>query len=350
MKAIRLTGIREMAMAEVPKPAIRQPTEVLIRMSVVGVCGSDVHYYATGRIGSQIVKYPFTVGHEGAGVVEQVGAEVTRVKPGDRIAVEPAMSCGKCDQCLAGRQHTCRTLRFLGCPGQAEGCLGEYLVMPEDCCFPIPEQMTLTQAALSEPLAIGVYAVRRAELKPGARIGIIGFGPIGLSVLVAARAQGAARSYVSEKRPERVAFAREAGADWADNPDRADFVAALTQAEPLGLDVVFECCGQQEALLQAVAVLKPGGKLMLIGIPPTMEFWQVPVDLTRRKELCVQNIRRQVGCVEEALELLADGRAPMAKFATHHFPLSRTQEAFDLVDGYRDGVMKAMIEINGEGR
>jgi L-iditol 2-dehydrogenase len=345
MKSMLLTGIRQMELGEVPTPEIRHPTDVLIRMVVVGVCGSDVHYYATGRIGSQVVKYPYPVGHEGAGVVEKVGPAVTRVKPGDRIAVEPAMSCGACDQCLADRPHTCRKLRFLGCPGQAEGCIGEFLVMPEACCFPIPDGMTLEQAALSEPLAIGVYAVRRSVPMAGARIGILGFGPIGLSVLFAARAHGADKIYVSEKLPARVAAARKAGADWAGNPDRDNVVAAIQQAEPLGLDVVFECCGQQEALLQAVDILKPGGKLMLIGIPPTMDFWQVPVDITRRKEICIQNVRRQAHCVEEALDLIATGKAPMETFATHHFPLAQTKAAFDLVEEYRDGVMKAMIEM-----
>ncbi len=345
MKSMLLTGIDQMELGEIPTPEIRRPTDVLIRMKVVGVCGSDVHYYATGRIGSQVVKYPYPVGHEGAGMVEKVGPAVTRVKPGDRIAVEPAMSCGTCDQCLAGRPHTCRTLRFLGCPGQAEGCMGEFLVMPEECCFPIPESMTLEQAALSEPLAIGVYAVRRSVPMQGARIGILGFGPIGLSVLFAARAHGAAKVYVSEKLPARIAAARQAGADWAGSPDDDKVVEAIKRAEPLGLDVVFECCGQQEALIQAIDILKPGGKVMLIGIPPTMDFWQLPVDLTRRKEICVQNVRRQVHCVEEALELIATGQAPMEKFATHRFPLAQTKAAFDLVAGYRDGVMKAMIEI-----
>ena len=123
MKTWMLTGIRKMQLEETPQPTIRDDHEVLIKMAVAGVCGSDVHYYAAGRIGSQVVQYPFAVGHECAGVVEQVGKGVTRVRPGDRIAVDPAMSCYACDQCRAGRHHTCRSLRFLGCPGQAAGCL-----------------------------------------------------------------------------------------------------------------------------------------------------------------------------------------------------------------------------------
>jgi len=149
MKAFKLTGIRQMEMMEVSDPQIVNADDVLIRMKTVGVCGSDVHYYETGRIGSQVVQYPFTVGHEGSGIVEAVGATVKTVKPGDRIAIEPAMPCGICDQCLVGRPHTCRKLRFLGCPKQAEGCLSEYIVMPEKSCFKISARTTFDEAALS---------------------------------------------------------------------------------------------------------------------------------------------------------------------------------------------------------
>jgi L-iditol 2-dehydrogenase len=162
MKALKLTGIRQMLMMDVPDPKIATDTDVLIKMKVIGVCGSDVHYYETGQIGSQVVEFPFSVGHEGAGVVEAVGSAVTSVAPGDRIAIEPAMSCGTCDQCLSKRPHTCRKLRFLGCPKQAEGCLSEYIVMPEQCCFKISDKTTFDEAAISEPLAIGVYAVKQS--------------------------------------------------------------------------------------------------------------------------------------------------------------------------------------------
>ena len=161
MKAIVLTGIKQMEMVDKPDPEIKNSKDVLIKLGIVGVCGSDVHYYNSGQIGSQVVEFPFQVGHECAGTVEAIGADVTQVKPGDRIAVEPAISCWKCDQCLAGRHHTCRELKFLGCPGQVEGCLAEYMVMPEECCFPISDDMTLEEGAISEPLAIGVYAVKK---------------------------------------------------------------------------------------------------------------------------------------------------------------------------------------------
>ena len=167
-----LTGIREMVMNEVPDPVLKNPDDVKIRLLVLGICGSDIHYYTSGKIGSQVVKYPFTVGHECAGEVIETGTAVTRVRKGDIIAVEPAMWCGKCDQCLSGRHHTCRTLKFLGCPGQAEGALSEYIVMPDASCYPLPGPLTPDQGAISEPLAIGVYAIKKAGEIKGAKIGI----------------------------------------------------------------------------------------------------------------------------------------------------------------------------------
>ena len=345
MKAMELTGIRQMEMVDRTDPVIQNKNDVLIKLGVVGVCGSDVHYYNSGRIGSQVVEFPFIVGHECAGTVEAVGASVTKVKPGDRIAVEPAVSCGKCDQCLAGRHHTCREIKFLGTPGQGEGCLLEYMVMPEECCFLIPDNMTLEEAAISEPLAIGVYAVKKFIPMQGAKIGILGCGPIGLSVLGAAKAQGADKIYVTDKIDKRLSVASTAGAHWAGNPDKTDVVAEIIKQEPLLLDVIFECCGEQDAVFQAIELLKPGGKLILVGIPPTLKMWKIPVDKSRRKEICIQNIRRQVGCVQDALDMIADKRIPVDHFVTHRFPLAETKVAFDLVDSYKDGVIKAMIKF-----
>jgi L-iditol 2-dehydrogenase len=344
MKAMMLTGIRQMEMREVPDPVIKNPLEVKIRMSVLGICGSDIHYYTYGKIGSQKVVYPFTVGHEGAGVVVGTGKDVTRVKPGDVIAVEPAMWCGICDQCKAGRHHTCRKLRFLGCPGQAEGCLSEFIVMPESSCYPLPGKLIPDHGSISEPLSIGIYSVKKSGDIKGAKIGILGFGPIGMSVMFAAKAGKADRIYVTDKIDDRLAIASKEGAGWTGNPLTENITDVIKLKEPPGLDIVFECCGQQDALDQAVDILKPGGKLIIVGIPQ-FDRWSLNVDTTRRHELSLQFIRRQVDCVETALEMMSDGRIDLRNMITHRFPFSRTREAFDLVAGYSDGVMKAMIDF-----
>jgi len=343
---MKLTGIRQMEMTDIPTPGIRHDSDVLIRMHTVGVCGSDVHYYETGQIGSQVVSYPFAVGHEGSGIVEAVGKAVTRVKSGDRIAIEPAISCFKCDQCLAGRPHTCRKLLFLGCPGQVEGCLSEHIVMPEASCFPIPDAMSFEQAALSEPLSIGLYAVKRSVPMPGARIAILGSGPIGLSVLLIAKAQGAGEIYVTDKIDSRLDLARKFSSGWTGNPEKQDIVKEILSCCPGGVDAVFECCGQQEALDQAVDLLAPGGKLMLIGIPPTLERVAFHIDTLRRQELCIQNVRRQNHCVQPALDMIESGKIDVDAMVTHHFPFEDTRTAFDLVSDYSDGVVKAIIHMS----
>ncbi len=341
---MKLTGIREMEMMEVPIPAIVNDRDVLIRMKTLGVCGSDIHYYVSGKIGSQVVEYPFAVGHEGAGQVEAVGKGVTTVKPGDRIAIEPAMPCWDCDQCNAGRPHTCRNLKFLGCPGQAEGSLSEFIVMPDTSCIKIPNEMSYDEAAISEPLAIGVYAVKQSIPLEGAKVGILGFGPIGMSVLLPALAMGAKEIYVTDKIDERLQIAISSGATLTANPDKEDVVKKIAAEVPELLDVVFECCGQQDAIDNAVDLLKPGGKLMVIGIPE-FERWSFPVDKSRHKELCIQNVRRQNEALQPSLDMMADGKVSVDAMATHRFRFEDSKEAFDLVAGYKDGVMKAMIDF-----
>jgi L-iditol 2-dehydrogenase len=344
MKAMMLTGIKAMEMKEVPEPVLVNPKDVKIKMSVVGVCGSDIHYYTQGQIGSQIVKYPFTIGHEGAGVVVETGPEVKRVKKGDLIAIEPAMPCWKCDQCLEGRHHTCRNLKFLGCPGQASGCLMEYLVMPEESCFPLNGKLTADHGSISEPLAIGVYAVKKSGGVKNLKIGILGYGPIGMSVMLAAKAAGADSFFVTDKIEPRLSIAKKEGAVYTGNPLTEDVVKSIYKMENLGMDVVFECCGQQDAFDQAIQILKPGGRLIGIGIPE-FERWSMNVETTRRREISIQFIRRQVDCVENALEMMENGEINVSNMVTHRFPFHQTKDAFDLVTGYKDGVMKAMIDF-----
>ena len=339
-----LTGLNQLKIVEKPVPAINKPNEVLIRMMSVGICGSDIHYYQEGKIGSQVVQYPFTVGHEGAGIIEKVGESVTGVKPGDRVAIDPAMSCYNCDQCKAGRFHTCRNLKFLGCPGQAEGCLSEYIIIPAASSFLISDNLTLDQAALSEPLAIGLYAAGLSIPLKGAKVGILGSGPIGISVLLPALSFGAAKVYMTDKIDARLSLAAEMGAHWTGNPDKTDIVKEILLQETQQLDVVFECCGKQEAVDQAISLLKPGGKLMIVGIP-SFARWSFDVDNLRRKEICIQHVRRQNESVETTLEMIADGRLRPDKMQTHTFKFEQIREAFEMVAGYKDGVMKAMVNF-----
>jgi len=319
----------------------------MVRIDAVGVCGSDIHYYTEGRIGSQIVSFPEIIGHECSGTVAAVGRAAGSLGIGQRVAIDPLLACGECDQCLAGRPHTCRRQKFLGCPGQAAGTLAEYLVLPARCCYPVPMSMTAAQVAMVEPLAVALHSLRLAPLNAGAKIAILGAGPIGLSVLLACRAtlkDFDSRIYVTDLIDDRIEAARRCGADWCGSPRHEDIRAAIGAQQPLGLDLVFECAGQQETLDQAAELLKPGGTLLIIGIP---ELDRVSFDphLLRRHELEVKSVRRQNNCVAPAIDLIASGAVRVDPLVTHHFPLAETKNAFDLVASHGDGVIKAMIEM-----
>lgn len=333
-----------MELRDVPEPNIQKDTDVLLKIEMVGVCGSDVHYYETGRIGSQIVEYPYITGHECSATVKAVGSSVTQVKVGDAVAVDPATSCHNCAQCKMGRENTCYNLGFLGTPGQAEGCLCEYIVMPEECCYPTNGTITLEQAALCEPLSIGAYSVKQANLPKNAHLAILGAGPIGLCTFVSAKAESPNACYMTEKIKERVEVAEKAGATWVGNPDKQDIVKEILKQKPDGVDVAFECAGQQETIDQCVELLRPGGKLILTGIP-RFERISLAIDKIRRKEIAIINTRRQNNCVQTAIDLIASGKVNVDFMITHRFTLEQTRDAFDMVAEYRDGVVKALIEV-----
>lgn len=342
MKAVLLSGVREFEIRQIPDPEMIHPTDVLIRIKMVGVCGSDIHYYNTGRIGSQIIQYPFIIGHEAAGIVERTGEKVTRVKPGQKIAIDPAVSCGSCDQCKAGRENTCRNLLFMGCPQQLQGALCEYVLLPEKNCFPINDTVTFEQAVMSEPLAIALYAVERSGLPVGANVAILGVGPIGMSLFHVLRTKKVGNVYGTDKIQARLEFSRQLDPKWSGNPDSTDVVHHISTMEPQLLDGVYECSGDVDVYSQAIELLKPGGTFTIVGIPEADEI-SLPVHELRRKEIKILNIRRQAHCTRKAIDLQENGQIDLTSMVTHHFPLERVREAFDLVDNYRDGVIKAMI-------
>jgi len=343
MKAAFLTGVRTIEIRDVPAPRISRDDDVLVRSKAVGVCGSDLHYFLSGRVGADIVRYPFIPGHECAGVVEATGRAVTRVKPGDAVVIEPAISCGACDQCLTGRPHTCRKLLFLGHYGELTGGMAEYALAPERNCVPLPAKMTVVQGALAEPLSIALYAAGFAGSVRGKTAAVLGTGPIGLCVIMALKTEGSGPVYATEKIEARLeAAGAKAGADWTGNPDHEDIVTGILARETLGLDIVFECCGEQSALDQAIALLKPGGTLVVVGIPLESRI-SFDSSKVRRREIRVQNVRRQNKCLEKAVGMIHAGRIKVDDLATHFFKLEEAREAYETAAARRDGVIKAIV-------
>ncbi|MCJ7582300.1 MAG: zinc-binding dehydrogenase, partial [Candidatus Aminicenantes bacterium] len=219
-----------------------------------------------------------------------------------------------------------------------------FYILPEDNCFPVSQKMTPAQRVLVEPLAIGLYAVNFLKDKNIQSMGILGSGPIGLSTALSAKAKGISRIYMTDKIDSRLEAAKTAGARWAANPMNSHIENEIREREPLLLDAVVECCGDQDALDLAVELLKPGGTLLIIGIPETDRILFDPHKI-RRKEIVLQNIRRQNRCFPEAISLIQKNLVQVDFMATHTFPLNKSQEAFELASSYADGVIKALIII-----
>ncbi|MBN1154337.1 alcohol dehydrogenase catalytic domain-containing protein [candidate division KSB1 bacterium] len=344
MKTLKLTAPRTLELTETQKPEIQHPTDVLLKIAVVGICGSDIHYYKQGGIGDQIIEFPFTMGHECTAIVEKAGSKVTKLTKGDHVAIDPQVPCGRCSQCLTDRKHTCLNGKFLGCPGQLEGCLSEYIVMPEECCFKLDKQSDLIESVLVEPLSVAMYAHKLSNSIQRKQIAVLGVGPIGLSITSILKTIGDNDIYVTDKLDYRLEIARKLGAGWAGNVEEADVVREISIKEPDLMDAVFECCGEQDALDQAIDLLKPGGTLYLVGIP---EVNRVSFDISkvRRKEICIQNVRRQNECMPQAIHFVEEHQVYRELLITHVYPVNQAAEAFETVAEYRDKVVKAVVRF-----
>jgi len=341
MRIAYFTGPRKIEILDGPEPRIERPDEVKVRIDRVGVCGSDVHYYTHGGIGDQRLEYPATIGHECSGTIVEAG-ESALLKPGTRVAIDPAIVCGECDQCRAGRVNTCRNIRFMGAPGEAAGAIADFSVLPAFNCIPMPSDFSLDLAVLAEPLTIGLHAERLAQLSSAQRIAILGVGPIGLSVLLCVKAIGApSRLVVTDLLPERLEVAKQCDADVA---MLASELKPPTEPDE-EFDVVFECSGDPDIIDVAQSLMAPGGRIVLVGIPPTVNY-SFNAHKMRRTELTFQAVRRQNHCVESIVELIADQRIDPSPMLTHHFPLEEITDAFEMVADYKDGVIKAIISLS----
>jgi L-iditol 2-dehydrogenase len=353
MKVAFFTALRRIELADVPEPVLQRPEDVLLRIDRVGVCGSDVHYYLEGGIGGAKIKYPATLGHECSGTVLAIGSAVRTLRPGDRVAIDPAFPCWDCDQCRSSRFHTCRHLQFMGSPGEAPGAVAERYVAPAACCVKIPDTISLDEAMLAEPLSVGLHTVRLSQLKKShlplaaepTTVAILGSGPIGLSVLLCAKAIAGCKAIVTDLLDERLAVAGRCGADVVLNPKSCDVAAGISRLESNGLDIVFECSGDPACVEQGQRLLRPGGTLMMVGIQPVGLVTFDPHH-ARRQELRFQSVRRQNQCVEPIIDMIAERRIDPSPLITHRFPLEEISAAFELVAGYRDGVIKAVIDVS----
>jgi L-iditol 2-dehydrogenase len=312
----------------------------------VGICGSDHHYYSEGEIGGAVVDEGMIIGHEFSGWVAETGPGVdeTRLPVGQLIAVEPAISCGTCEFCLRGHPNICPHNLFVGSPNHV-GAMAEYIVMPAENCFPLPDALTPDEGAMLEPLGVAIHTVDLAHLKVGQSVAVLGAGPIGLLTAAMAKAAGAAPIFVTEPLASRRDFAEVYAADAAFDPDSEDVVARILEAtDGRGVDVAFEAAGASETPDQSARVTCPGGKVVVVGIPDDNTMTMTASEV-RRKGLTIKLVRRMKHTYPRAIQLVESGTIDVDAVATHHFSMEEIDAAFRIVADYEDGVLRAIIRV-----
>ena len=344
MRAAILTGPKTIEIQDRPKPS-PGPGEILVQVAAVGLCGSDVHYFRGAEIGDVPIPYPYVLGHECTGIVAALGPDVSGPAVGTEAFLEPARFCGECEWCRGGRANLCTGLRFFGSP-PTEGTLQEYYVVSREQIFPLPSGVTLDTGLLAEPLETAIHAVDLAGPVDGQTAAIIGAGPIGLCVLHILKRRRIKRVISTERLSYRVEAARRMGADEVIDASKTDSVEAVLELTGgRGADIVFEAAGTPEAFGESVRMACRGARLVWIGIPEEDEI-RIPAQTARRRELQITLDRRSLHGAEAALEILAGEEFDPGILLTHTFPLAETEQAYGLVDGYRGGVIKAVVRVD----
>jgi L-iditol 2-dehydrogenase len=324
MRVSVLNGPGDVAVVERPVPS-PGPAEVLVRVASVGVCGSDTHYYEHGRIGSYVVEQPLVLGHEASGVVTDVGEYVPADRVGQRVSIEPGVPDLTCEQCLAGRYNLCPNMRFFATP-PIDGAFAEYVVVHEAFAHPVPDVIGDDAAALLEPLSVGIWACRKAQISAGSRVLVTGAGPIGLVALQCALAFGATDVAVSDVNPTRLALARELGATAV--VDAREGLGGLHRAP----QVLLECSGYPPAIAEAIRALDRAGRAVLVGMGG--DEIPLPLSAVQERELELTGTFRYANTWPTAIALVAAGRVDVDRLVTGTYRLDQAEEA--LTAGRRD--------------
>ena len=306
MKVIRLHAPGDLRTHDEPRPEL-QPGEALVRVGAVGICGSDLHWFGEAGIGDARLQKPLVLGHEFAGVVA-AGPQLGR-----RVAVDPAIPCGTCEYCRQGNPNLCEHIRFAG-HGSEDGALREFIAWPEACLFPLPDSLSDADGVMLEPLGVAIHAVDLAHIQVGMSVGVFGCGPIGLLILQLARLAGVAKVYVTEPLAHRMEAALKLGAEAWQAGQR--------------VDVAFEVAGQNQAVETAVMAVKPGGLVMLAGIPAD-DVTSFSASTARRKGLTLKLVRRMKFTYPRAIQLVRNSQVEVRSLVSASFPLEQAPQAFE---------------------
>lgn len=343
MKVAVMLGIGKMGFEERDVPQIK-PDEVLVRLEYVGICGSDIHYYETGRIGDYIVEPPFVFGHEPGGTVVEVGSAVSNLKPGDRVALEPGKTCGRCEFCREGKYNLCPDVVFFATP-PVDGVFAEYVAHPADLCFKLPDNVSTLEGALIEPLAVGFHAANQGGAHAGQTAVVFGAGCIGLVSMMALLAEGVSRVYVVDVMQKRLDKALELGATGVINSAECDLASEIDRlTEGRGTDIVIETAGMEITTRQAIEIARKGSTIVLVGYSKSGEM-TLPMSLFIDKELTFKSVFRYRHIYPMAIDAVAAGRVNLKGIVSNIFELDDIQRAMDLSVSDKANIVKSVVKI-----
>lgn len=343
MKVAVMNGVGKMGFVEreIPQPA---DNEVLVKLEYVGICGSDMHYYETGRIGDYVVEPPFVLGHEPGGVVVEVGKNVTHLKVGDRVALEPGKTCGHCEYCREGKYNLCPDVVFFATP-PVDGVFQEYVAHEAALCFKLPENVDTLEGALIEPLAVGFHAANQGGAHAGQTAVVFGAGCIGLVSMMALKTEGVSRVYVVDIMQKRLDKAMELGATGVINSMKTDVqeeIGRLTEGK--GVDLVIETAGMEVTTRQAIHITKKGATIVLVGYSKTGEM-TLPLSLALDKELTFKTVFRYRHIYPMAIEAVASGKVNLKGIVSNIFNFDDIQAAMDKSVSDKANIVKSVVKI-----
>jgi L-iditol 2-dehydrogenase len=337
-KAAVMHGTHDVRLEDVPVPEAG-PNEVLVEIKAVGVCGSDVHYYEEGRIGSFVVKEPLILGHESMGTVVALGENATKHEVGDRVTLEPGVPDGTCRECRAGRYNLCPNVRFFATP-PIDGAFTNYVSINEDFAFALPDELSDNAGALMEPLSVGIWACKKGRVTAGDHVLVTGAGPIGLLVMQVAFARGATEVTLTDVADERLEIGKRLGATRTLNVAEEPMDESGTEA-----DVLIECSGNERALGEGIRRVKPAGVAVVVGMGPN-EDARVPLAFVQTNEIILTGTFRYANTYPTAIDLAASGKVDLDAMVTSHYGLPETEEALQ-ASGKDPANVKPMVIPNG---
>ena len=344
MKVAVMRGLEKMGYETRDIPQEKE-NEVLVKVEYVGVCGSDLHYYEFGKIGDYVVKPPYVLGHEAGGTVVEVGKNVTNLKVGDRVALEPGKTCGHCEFCKTGRYNLCPDVVFFATP-PVNGVFQEYVAHEAGLCFKLPDNMDTMEGALIEPLAVGFHAAKQGNAEIGQTAVVFGAGCIGLVSMLALKAMGLSKVYVVDIMQNRLEKALELGAAQVINGKEEDTIEAIRRlTENRGVDLVIETAGTEITSRQSVHIAKKGGTIVFVGYSKSGEI-TLPMSLALDKELTFKTVFRYRHIYPLAIDAVSSGKVNLKGIVTNIYDFDDIQRAMDESVHNKSSVVKSVIKIS----